>query len=142
MRFNRTIIILLLLIAVFLLTSCGPSTSEETTAPEISTEPEISAEPQESIEPAEPETYSATGSGHENGLTVTIEVIGGTVVGCEINASKETPGVGGIAAAKLQTQIIDGAMPQAVDVIVGATETCSGIIELYKDCLDQAGISY
>ncbi len=134
MRLHKTFITFFSGFIALTLAACGSSAPTPTSAPTTTAEPEAVS--------AEPSVYSATGSGHEEGLTVTIEVLDGKVVGCVIDASHETPGIGGLAAPKLQEQIEGGTLPDSIDAVVGATETCGGIVELYKDCLAQAGINY
>lgn len=134
MHLHKTFITFLSGFIALTLAACGHSAPTPTSAPTTTAEPEDAA--------AESSVYSATGSGHEEGLTVTIEVLDGKVVGCVIDASHETPGIGGLAAPKLQEQIESGTLPDSLDAVVGATETCEGIVELYKDCLAQAGINY
>lgn len=126
MKRKNVMAVLLSLVMVFALAACGAAKQGNS----------------DGSGAAKPTTYSATGKGHDDGLKVSIDVVNGAVTGCTIDASKETPGVGGQAAPKLQEQIAAGTMPGDIDSVAGATDTCNGIIALYKDCLTQAGIKY
>jgi uncharacterized protein with FMN-binding domain len=84
-----------------------------------------------------PGTYTATATGHDSGLVVTITVDANGILSVEIDASNETPTIGGAAASDLEAQIIE-AQGTEIDGVSGATETTNGVKRALTDCLAQA----
>jgi uncharacterized protein with FMN-binding domain len=83
-------------------------------------------------------TYTATASGmDEVTVTVTIDE-NGVITALDIDASKETPSLGQVAAPKLQEQILAAGTIDGIDAISGSTMTSNGIFTAITDCLSQA----
>ena len=72
------------------------------------------------------------------GVTVTVTVTGGRVTGVEIDASGETPELGGIAAETLADQLTKAGSTSGVDAVAGATMTSDAVFTAMDDCLSQA----
>ncbi|MGB8453508.1 MAG: FMN-binding protein [Anaerocolumna sp.] len=84
--------------------------------------------------------YSATVAGY--GGDVTVEVTAtetGKIGTMRVDASKETPDIGGAAAPKLVKKIV-AEQSLSVDAISGATITCDAILNAAETALQQAGI--
>ena len=84
-------------------------------------------------------TYTITGTtnaGHD--VTVTVTVTGGRVTGVEIDASGETPELGGTAAETLADQLTKAGSTSGVDAVAGATMTSDAVFTAMDDCLSQA----
>ena len=71
-------------------------------------------------------------------VTVTVTVTGGRVTGVEIDASGETPELGGIAAETLADQLTKAGSTSGVDAVAGATMTSDAVFTAMDDCLSQA----
>ena len=71
-------------------------------------------------------------------MTVTVTVTGGRVTGVEIDASGETPELGGIAAETLADQLAKAGSTSGVDAVAGATMTSDAVFTAMDDCLSQA----
>ena len=61
-----------------------------------------------------------------------------TVTGVEIDASGETPELGGIAAETLADQLTKAGSTSGVDAVAGATMTSDAVFTAMDDCLSQA----
>lgn len=84
-------------------------------------------------------TYTSTAKGiDEIKATVTVDDKG-TITELTIDASKETPEIGGIASEKLAKSILS-TQTVKVDTIAGATYTSNGVIIAVTEALQQAGI--
>ncbi len=84
-----------------------------------------------------PGTYTGTGMGHEDGLTVTITVDESSITDVKVDVSNETPTIGGLAGEKLAEQIL-AAQGTEIDGVSGATETSDGARRALADALAQA----
>ena len=109
--------------------------------------PKESTEPSDSVKPTEeagiytPGTYTATARGHEDGVQVTVTVDANSITDVTLDVSKETESIGGAAADKLKSQIMD-AQSAEIDGVSGATETSNAVKMALQDCLNQAmGVS-
>ena len=71
-------------------------------------------------------------------VTVTVTVTGGRVTGVEIDASGETPELGGTAAETLADQLTKAGSTSGVDAVAGATMTSDAVFTAMDDCLSQA----
>jgi nitroreductase len=83
--------------------------------------------------------YTATAQGISSSVIVTILVNDGAVVDCTIDASGETPEIGGEAAEELQQQIVENGS-LTVDAVSGATVTSSAVQTALADIAVQAGL--
>ena len=84
-----------------------------------------------------PRTFHWTFLGR-SAVTVTVTVTGGRVTGVEIDASGETPELGGIAAETLADQLTKAGSTSGVDAVAGATMTSDAVFTAMDDCLSQA----
>lgn len=82
--------------------------------------------------------FSAVEQGFGGEVKVTLKVSGGKVEDVQIDASKETPDRGGVAAETLAQEIKDRQSPN-VDAISGSTITSDAIIKAAKSAFEQAG---
>ena len=76
--------------------------------------------------------------GYPFDVTVTVTVTGGRVTGVEIDASGETPELGGTAAETLADQLTKTGSTSGVDAVAGATMTSDAVFTAMDDCLSQA----
>ena len=79
--------------------------------------------------------YTSSAQGCLSDVTVTVTVTGGRVTGVEIDASGETPELGGIALAD---QLTKAGSTSGVDAVAGATMTSDAVFTAMDDCLSQA----
>lgn len=84
-----------------------------------------------------PGTYSASARGIASDVTVTMTFDKTHITDVQIDASKETPEIGGAAVEKMQNAILS-AQSCDVDVVSGATITCDAIKTAAADCISQA----
>lgn len=80
--------------------------------------------------------YTSSAQGCLSDVTVT--VTGGRVTGVEIDASGETPELGGTAAETLADQLTKAGSTSGVDAVAGATMTSDAVFAAMDDCLSQA----
>ena len=80
--------------------------------------------------------YTSSAQGCLSDVTVT--VTGGRVTGVEIDASGETPELGGTAAETLADQLTKAGSTSGVDAVAGATMTSDAVFTAMDDCLSQA----
>ena len=71
-------------------------------------------------------------------LSVKVTVTGGRVTGVEIDASGETPELGGTAAEALAAALLKTGSTAGVDAVSGSTMTSQAIFTAMDDCLSQA----
>ena len=83
--------------------------------------------------------YTSSAQGCLSDVTVTVTVTGGRVTGVEIDASGETPELGGIAAETLADQLTKAGSTSGVDAVAGATMTSDAVFTAMDSCLAQAG---
>lgn len=84
-----------------------------------------------------PGTYTASAKGHDGDVIVSVTFDETSITAVEIDASVETPEIGGAAAAKLQEQVM-AAQSSAIDGFSGATETSRAVKAAVADCINQA----
>lgn len=82
-------------------------------------------------------TYSAKASGIAGDVTVRMTFSADRITDVVIDASCETPGIGGKAALELQKRLM-AAQGAAVDAVSGATVTSDAIARAAQKCIDQA----
>ena len=83
--------------------------------------------------------YTSSAQGCLSDVTVTVTVTGGRVTGVEIDASGETPELGGTAAETLADQLTKAGSTSGVDAVAGATMTSDAVFTAMDNCLAQAG---
>jgi len=82
-------------------------------------------------------TYTASAHGCLSDVAVTVTITGGKVTD-DIDASGETPELGGNAAAALAEQLTEAGTTTGVDAVAGATMTSDAVFTAMDDCLSQA----
>ena len=85
-------------------------------------------------------TYTSSAQGCLSDVTVKVKVTvtGGRVTGVEIDASGETPELGGTAAEALAVALLKTGSTAGVDAVSGSTMTSQAIFTAMDDCLRQA----
>ena len=83
-------------------------------------------------------TYTASAHGCLSDVAVTVTITGGKVTDVDIDASGETPELGGNAAAALAEQLTETGTTPGVDAVAGATMTSDAVFTAMDDCLSQA----
>ncbi len=81
-------------------------------------------------------TYTASAQGCLSEVAVT--VTGGKVTNVDIDASGETPELGGTAAETLAAALLKTGSTAGVDAVSGSTLTSQAIFTAMDDCLNQA----
>lgn len=84
-----------------------------------------------------PGTYSASARGINGDVTVTMTFSETNITDVQIDASAETPDIGGAAAEEMKKKILE-AQTYDVDAVSGATVTCDAIRTAAADCISQA----
>lgn len=84
-------------------------------------------------------TYTASEQGCLSEVAVTVTVTGGKVTNVAIDASGETPELGGAAAETLADELTKAGSTAGVDAVSGATLTSNAVFTAMDDCLAQAG---
>ena len=82
--------------------------------------------------------YTSSAQGCLSDVTVKVTVTGGRVTGVEIDASGETPELGGTAAEALAAALLKTGSTAGVDAVSGSTLTSQAIFTAMDDCLRQA----
>ncbi len=85
-----------------------------------------------------PGTYSATEKGIASDVKVTMTFDENSITDVQIDASGETPDLGGKAAEKI-AQAIKEQQTINVDAVTGATVTSTAILKAAASCVEQAG---
>ena len=83
-------------------------------------------------------TYTASAKGCLSDVEVTVTVSGGKVSEVAIDASGETPELGGAAAETLADALTKAGSTNGVDAVSGATMTSEAVFTAMNDCLSQA----
>lgn len=84
-------------------------------------------------------TYTASEQGCLSEVAVTVTVTGGKVTNVAIDASGETPELGGAAAETLADELTKAGSTAGVDAVSGATLTSNAVFTAMDSCLAQAG---
>ena len=84
-------------------------------------------------------TYTSSEHGCLSDVEVTVTVTGGKVTNVAIDASGETPELGGAAAETLADELTKAGSTAGVDGVSGATLTSNAVFTAMDDCLAQAG---
>lgn len=83
-------------------------------------------------------TASAEGFSNTTDVAVTVTIANGKLADLTVDASEETPEVGGKAAESLREAILAKGGTRGVDVVSGATWTSNAVLTAVTDCLTQA----
>lgn len=83
-------------------------------------------------------TYTASAQGCVSEVSVTVTVIGGKVTNVAVDASNETPALGGAAAETLAATLTEKGTTSGVDAVSGSTMTSDAVFAAMDDCLAQA----
>ena len=83
-------------------------------------------------------TYTASAQGCLSEVGVTVTITGGKVTNVAIDASGETPELGGAAAETLADELTKAGSTSGVDAVAGATMTSDAVFTAMDDCLSQA----
>ena len=84
-----------------------------------------------------PGTYTASARGHGGDVTVSVTFDENSIIDVAIDASGETPEIGGVATDVLAEQVRK-AQGSAIDGVSGATETSNAVKQAVADCIYQA----
>lgn len=82
--------------------------------------------------------YTSSAQGCLSDVAVKVTVTGGRVTSVEIDASGETPELGGTAAEALAAALLKTGSTAGVDAVSGSTMTSQAIFTAMDDCLSQA----
>ena len=82
--------------------------------------------------------YTSVQQGYLSEVTVTVTISSGMVSDVQVDASGETPALGGVAAAQLATALTEAGSSANVDVVSGSTYTSEAVLAGMDDCLAQA----
>ena len=83
-------------------------------------------------------TYTSSAQGCLSEVSVTVPITGGKVTDVSIDASGETPSLGGAAAETLAPQLAEAGSTAGVDAVSGSTMTSDAVFTAMDDCLAQA----
>ena len=83
-------------------------------------------------------TYTSSAQGCLSEVSVTVTITGGKVTDVSIDASGETPSLGGTAAETLAPQLAETGSTAGVDAVSGSTMTSDAVFTAMDDCLAQA----
>lgn len=83
-------------------------------------------------------TYTASAQGCLSEVGVAVTITGGKVTNVVIDASGETPELGGKAAETLSASLLAAGSTVGVDAVSGSTMTSDAVFAAMNDCLAQA----
>lgn len=83
-------------------------------------------------------TYTASAKGCLSDVAITVTITGGKVTNVDIDASGETPELGGKAAESLTARLKEAGSTAGVDAVTGSTMTSDAVFAAMDDCLAQA----
>lgn len=83
-------------------------------------------------------SYTSSAKGCLSDVSVTVTITGGKVTNVVIDASGETPELGGKAAESLAVSLLNAGSTVGVDAISGSTMTSDAVFTAMDDCLAQA----
>ena len=83
-------------------------------------------------------TYTASAKGCLCDGAATVTITGGKVTNVDIDASGETPELGGKAAESLAASLKEAGSTAGVDAVTGSTMTSDAVFAAMDDCLAQA----
>ena len=82
--------------------------------------------------------YTARAKGCLSDVAITVTITGGKVTNVDIDASGETPELGGKAAESLTARLKEAGSTAGVDAVTGSTMTSDAVFAAMDDCLAQA----
>lgn len=82
--------------------------------------------------------YTSVQQGYLSEVTVTVTISSGMVSDVQVDASGETPALGGVAADQLAAALTEAGSSANVDVVAGSTYTSEAVLAGMDDCLAQA----
>ena len=82
--------------------------------------------------------YTSSAKGCLSDVSVTVTITGGKVTNVAIDASGETPELGGKAAESLAVSLAKAGSTIGVDAVSGSTMTSDAVFTAMDDCLAQA----
>lgn len=82
--------------------------------------------------------YTSSAQGCLSDVAVKVTVTGGRVTGVELDASGETPELGGTVAEALAAALLKTGSTAGMDAVSGSTVTSQAIFTAMDDCLRQA----
>ena len=82
--------------------------------------------------------YTASAKGCLSDVAITVTITGGKVTNVDIDASGETPELGGKAAESLSAALTEAGTTAGVDAVTGSTMTSDAVFAAMDDCLAQA----
>lgn len=80
-------------------------------------------------------SYTSSAKGCLSDVSVTVTITGGKVTNVAIDASGETPELGGKAAESLAVSLLNTGSTTGVDAITGSTMTSDAVFTAMDDCL-------
>ncbi len=83
-------------------------------------------------------SYTASAQGCLSEVAVTVTITGGKVTNVVIDASGETPELGGKAAESLAAALTTAGTTAGVDAVTGSTMTSDAVFTAMNECLTQA----
>ena len=83
-------------------------------------------------------TYTSSAKACLSDVSVTVTITGGKVTNVAIDASGETPELGGKAAESLAVSLAKAGSTIGVDAVSGSTMTSDAVFTAMDDCLAQA----
>ena len=83
-------------------------------------------------------TYTASAKGCLSEVGVTVTITGGKVTNVVIDASGETPELGGKAAETLSASLLEDGSTVGVDAVSGSTRSSDAVFAAMNECLAQA----
>lgn len=119
---KKIVSVLLVLCMIFSVTSCSNST------------------PTDSQKTNEPVDYSVTEKGFAGDVTVTLTAEGGKITNVKVDAPSETKELGGMAAEKLATKILE-TQSYKLDSVSGATITSTAVLKAAEQAFANANIT-
>ena len=82
--------------------------------------------------------YTASAQGYLSEVAVTVSITAGRVTKVELDASGETPALGGAAAEALAPALAEAGSTAGVDAISGSSMTSAAVFAAMDACLAQA----
>lgn len=82
--------------------------------------------------------YTASAQGCLSEVSVSVTILGGKVSGVAIDASGETPELGGRAAEALAPLLQAAGSTAGVDAVSGSTMTSEAVFAAFDACMEQA----
>lgn len=139
MKNIRPILSVILLVSLlFLVSACSSESTDETSGATKNAEnEETSAAESEESDKYQDGVYTASASGKNGKVEVTVTIEDGAISQIEIGDNQETPRYAEKVFSELPERIIK-AQSIDVDTVTGATATSNAVLRAVMDCLEQA----